>query len=74
MTVQKTRPRTQHSGLRPQAALKLFSTASLGGPIWTLDMVSAASCPTNDAVNTQNRSPIFSSNEVGLVHRGWPIS
>ncbi len=37
MTVQKMRPRTQHSGPRPQAALKLFSTASPGGPIWTLD-------------------------------------
>ena len=43
MTIQKTRPRTQHSGLRPQAALKLFSTASPGGPFWTQDTSSAAS-------------------------------
>jgi hypothetical protein len=70
MTVQKTRPRTQHSGLRPQAALKLFSTASPGGPIWTLDTVSAASWPNSDAVNTQSRSPILSSHEVSLLHRG----
>jgi hypothetical protein len=34
MTVQNTRPRTQHSAPRPQAALKLSSTASPGGPIW----------------------------------------
>jgi hypothetical protein len=37
MTALKTRPRTQDSGLSPQAALKLFSTASPGGPIQTLD-------------------------------------
>jgi hypothetical protein len=73
MTAQKTRQRTQHSrhsGLSPQAALKLFSTASSGGPIWTLDTVSAASWPNSDAVNTQSRSPMFSSNEVGFLHRG----
>jgi hypothetical protein len=34
MTVQKRSPRTEHSGLRPQDALKLFSAASPGGPIW----------------------------------------
>ncbi len=58
MTVQKTRPRTQHSGLRPQAASKLLSTASSGGPgsIWVQDTVSAASRPNSDAVKTQSRS------------------
>ncbi len=74
MTVQKTRPRTKHSGPRPQAALKLFSTASPGGPIWTLDKWSAASWPNSGTVNTQCRSPIFYSHEVGLLHKGWPIS
>jgi hypothetical protein len=70
MTVQKTRPHTQHSGLRTQAALNCFSTASPEGLVWTLDTVSATSWPNSAAANTQCRPPIFSSNEVGLLHRG----
>ncbi len=42
--------------------------------LWTLDTWSAASWPNSDAVNTQSHCPIFSSHEVGLLHRELPIS